>query len=577
MRFTQLLVPTLKDDPADAEVVSHKLLVRAAMIRQVARGIYDYLPLGLRVLRNVETIVRAELDAAGCQEILMPAVCPAELWQESGRWDRYGKELLRIKDRNERDFCFGPTHEEVVTDIVRKTVRSYRDLPKNLYQIQTKFRDEIRPRFGLMRGREFLMKDGYSFHADRADCEREYRHMYETYERIFDRCGLRFRAVEADTGAIGGSMSHEFQVLAESGEDAIVACTGCSYAANVEKAELPPDAGHAHAQQAQSRAMERVATPGKRTIEEVSGFLGMAPDRFIKTIVFATDDGGAVVALVRGDHQISEAKLKLALGAQWVALADAETVHRTTGASVGFAGPVGLEARIVADHALNGIRGAVTGANREDEHLVGVEHGRDFGKGVTFADLRQAHAGDPCPRCSKGRFEEHRGIEVGQVFYLGTKYSKALGATFLDAGGQEHPIEMGTYGIGVSRTVAAAVEQNHDKDGIIWPLALSPFPVEVVPTSVTDEPVRDAAEKLHGDLRAQGVDALIDDRDERPGVKFKDADLIGFTLRLTVGQKGLAKGVVELRERREKTNHELSVADAAARVAQLVRESGRIA
>jgi prolyl-tRNA synthetase len=574
VRFTQLLVPTLKDDPADAEVVSHKLLVRAAMIRQVARGIYDYLPLGLRVLRNVENIVRTELDAAGCQEILMPAVCPAELWQESGRWDRYGKELLRIKDRNERDFCFGPTHEEVVTDIVRKTVRSYRDLPKNLYQIQTKFRDEIRPRFGLMRGREFLMKDGYSFHTDRADCEREYRHMYATYERIFERCGLRFRAVEADTGAIGGSMSHEFQVLAESGEDAIVACSSCSYAANVEKAELGPSAATASSV-APSEQLRSVATPAQRTIDEVSAFLDVPAARFIKTLVFVDDAGKSVVALVRGDHQISEAKLKIALGAQWVALADAETVRTTTGAAVGFAGPVGLDASIVADHALNGIRGAVSGANKDDEHLVGVEHGRDFGKGTTFADLRQAVAGDPCPRCGKGVFEEHRGIEVGQVFYLGTKYSAPLGATFLDASGQANAIEMGTYGIGVSRTMAAAVEQNNDADGIIWPLALSPFPVEIVPTSVSDAPVRDAAEKLYTELRERGVEALVDDRDERPGVKFKDADLIGITLRVTVGQKGLAKGSVELRERREKINHQLAVGDAAAHITRLVRESGR--
>ena len=434
MRFTQLLVPTLKDDPADAEVVSHKLLVRAAMIRQVARGIYDYLPLGLRVLRNVERIVRAELDAAGCQEILMPAVCPAELWQESGRWDRYGKELLRIKDRNERDFCFGPTHEEVVTDIVRKTVRSYRDLPKNLYQIQTKFRDEIRPRFGLMRGREFLMKDGYSFHADRADCEREYRHMYETYERIFERCGLRFRAVEADTGAIGGTASHEFQVLAESGEDAIAACSKCGYAANVEKAELgaAPAAG---AERPASEALRTVSTPGQRTIDEVSAFLGMAPSRFVKTLVFALEDGSNVVALVRGDHALSEAKLKNALGGAWIALADAATVQRVTGAPVGFAGPVGLRATIVADHAVAGLRGAVTGANREDEHFVGVEHGRDFGDGVRFADLRQAVAGDACPRCDAGTYEIHSGIEVGQVFYLGTKYSEPMGATYLDAAG----------------------------------------------------------------------------------------------------------------------------------------------
>jgi prolyl-tRNA synthetase len=425
-----------------------------------------------------------------------------------------------------------------------------------------------------MRGREFLMKDGYSFHADRADCEREYRHMYETYERIFERCGLRFRAVEADTGAIGGSMSHEFQVLADSGEDAIVACTKCSYAANVEKAEIRKADGSSSGSGA---PLESVATPGKRTIEEVSAFLGVSPDRFIKTLVFVDDAGKTIVALVRGDHQISEAKLKIALGAQWVALADAQTVHRTTGASVGFAGPVGLDARIVADHALDGIRGAVTGANREDEHLVGVEHGRDFGKGASFADLRQAVAGDPCPRCGDGVFEEHRGIEVGQVFYLGTKYSEPLGATFLDAGGQAHPIEMGTYGIGVSRTMAAAVEQNHDADGIIWPLALSPFPVEIVPTSVTDAPVREAAEKLYGELRAQGVEALMDDRDERPGVKFKDADLIGISLRVTVGQKGLARGVVELRERREKINHELAVGDAAAHVVRIVHESGRSA
>jgi prolyl-tRNA synthetase len=576
VRFTQLFAPTLKDDPADAEVVSHKLLVRAAMIRQVARGIYDFLPLGLRVLKNVERIVREELDAAGCQEILMPAVCPAELWQESGRWDRYGKELLRIKDRHERDFCLGPTHEEVVTDIVRKSVRSYRDLPKNLYQIQTKFRDEIRPRFGLMRGREFLMKDGYSFHADRADCEREYRHMYETYERIFTRCGLRFRAVEADTGAIGGSMSHEFQVLADSGEDAIVACNSCGYAANVEKAELPavhPASSSAPA----SEAMRRVATPGKRTIEEVSTFLGVAPERFVKTLVFVTDAGDAVVALVRGDHQLSEAKLKSALGAQWVVLADAEKVHATTGASVGFAGPVGLavrDTRVVADHAVHGMRGAVTGANREDEHLVGVEHGRDFGSDVAFADLRQAVSGDPCPRCEKGVFEEHRGIEVGQVFYLGTKYSEPLGASFLDAEGQTRPIEMGTYGNGVSRTMAAAVEQNHDADGIVWPLPLSPFPVEIVGTSVTDATVREAAEKLYGELRAQGVEPLLDDRDERPGVKFKDADLIGISLRVTVGQKGLAKGTVELRERRDKSVVELPVGEAAASIKRIM---GRVA
>ena len=566
MRFTSLLAPTLKDDPADAEVVSHKLLVRAGMIRQVARGIYDYLPLGLRVLRNVERIVRDELDRAGCQEILMPAVCPAELWQESGRWERYGKELLRIKDRNERDFCFGPTHEEVVTDIVRKSVRSYRDLPKNLYQIQTKFRDEVRPRFGLMRGREFLMKDAYSFHVDRADCEREYHRMYETYERIFGRCGLRFRAVEADTGAIGGSLSHEFQVLAESGEDAIVACNRCGYAANVEKAELAPG----RAAPAASEELRRVATPGQRTVEEVARFLGVPPERFIKTLVFVTEEGEPVVALMRGDHALSEPKLKTALGTTWVALADPATVHRVSGASVGYAGPVGLKARSVADHALDGIRGAVSGANREDEHLVGVEHGRDFGNGVTFADLRQALAGDRCPRCGEGSFETHRGIEVGQVFYLGTKYSQAMGATFLDAEGQAHPIEMGCYGIGISRTMAAAVEQSHDANGIIWPLPLAPMPIHIVPTAVQEAPVREAAEKLHDELRGAGIEPLLDDRDERPGFKFKDADLIGIPLRVTVGTKGLQRGIVELKRRKEGDTTELPIADAAARLRQMV-------
>ncbi len=572
MRFTSLFAPTLKDDPADAEVVSHKLLTRAGMIRQVARGIYEFLPLGLRTLRNVERIVRQELDAAGCQEILMPAVCPSELWQESGRWERYGKELLRIKDRHERDFCFGPTHEEVVTDIVRKSVRSYRDLPKNLYQIQTKFRDEVRPRFGLMRGREFLMKDGYSFHTDRADCEREYQHMFETYERIFTRCGLRFRAVEADTGAIGGSASHEFQVLAESGEDAVAACSRCSYAANVEKAELAPPVPGSPASPAQpaSEALRSVATPDLRTVEEVAAFLGLPAQRFIKTLVFTLEGGDAVVALLRGDHVLSEAKLKAALEGRWVALADAETVARVTGAPVGFAGPVGLRATILADHALRGVRGAVTGANRADEHLLGVEHGRDFGDGVGFADLRQAIAGDPCPRCGEGHYEIHRGIEVGQVFYLGTKYSEPMGATFLDAQGQSHPIVMGTYGIGVSRTMAAAVEQNHDADGIVWPLPIAPYPIEIVPVSVTDTAVREAALRLYGELRGAGVEPLLDDRDERPGVKFKDADLIGIPLRVTVGQKGLARGALELRHRQHGAVVDLPVAEAASRLKALV-------
>jgi prolyl-tRNA synthetase len=569
VRFTSLLAPTLKDDPTDAEVASHKLLVRAGMIRQVARGIYDFLPLGLRVLRNVERIVRDELDRAGCQEVLMPVVCPAELWQESGRWERYGKELLRVKDRNQRDFCLGPTHEEVVTDIVRKAVRSYRDLPKNLYQIQTKFRDEVRPRFGLMRGREFLMKDAYSFHVDRVDCEREYRHMYETYERIFTRCGMSFRAVEADTGAIGGTQSHEFQVLAESGEDAIVACDHCGYAANVEKAELAPAQPTPEAEVA-SEKLRTVETPGKRTIEDVSALLGLPFQRFVKTLVFTTDAGDPVVALVRGDHALSEPKLRTAIGAQQVVLADPATVERITGATVGFAGPIGLRAPLVADHALRGIRGAVTGANRDDQHLVGVEHGRDFGDGVRFADLRLAAAGDRCPRCGEGSFVGHRGIEVGQVFYLGTKYSEAMGATFLDAEGRSLPIEMGCYGIGISRTMAAAVEQRHDANGIIWPLPLAPMPVHIVPTSVQEPAVRETADKLYADLRATGIEALLDDRDERPGFKFKDADLIGIPLRVTVGARGLQKGIVELKRREDGSVTEIALTEAPARLRRMV-------
>jgi prolyl-tRNA synthetase len=565
MRLSVLFAPTLREDPADAEVASHRLLVRAGMIRPVARGIYDLLPLGLRAVRRFEAIVRDEMDRAGAQEILMPAVIPAELWQESGRWDQYGRELLRMKDRHDRDFCFGPTHEEVVTDLVRREIRSYRDLPKNLYQIQVKFRDEVRPRFGLMRGREFLMKDAYSFHADAADLEREYERMVATYMRIFKRCGLVFRAVEAGTGTIGGSRSHEFQVLAASGEDAIVACDHCGYAANVEKAEvrpLPPPP-------AASGALERVATPGRRTVEEVSAFLGAPPERFLKTLVYVGASGVPVAALVRGDHELSETKLRAALGGEPVTLADEATVERVTRAPVGFAGPIGLAVRLVADASLRGVRGAVTGANRADEHLVGVDQARDLPT-LEFADLRRARGGDRCPRCEVGTFGEHRGIEVGQVFHLGTEYSRAMGATFLGADGEQRPIEMGCYGIGITRTVAAAVEQGHDDAGIVWPAPLAPFGAHVVPVSLADAALRDTAERLARELEAAGVDALLDDRDERPGVKFKDADLIGLPVRLTVGPRALARGCVELKARADATAVEVPVAEAAGRAAALV-------
>jgi len=565
-RLSRLLVPTLRDDPADAEVVSHKLMVRAGMIRQVARGIYDFLPLGLRAVRRVEDIVRDEMDRTGAQEILMPAVIPAELWQESGRWDKYGKALLRLKDRYERDFCFGPTHEEVVTDLVRREVRSYRDLPKTLYQVQVKFRDEVRPRFGLMRGREFIMKDAYSFHTDVEDARREYQVMYDAYARIFERCGLTFRAVEADTGDIGGDLSHEFQVLAESGEDAIVSCPRCGYAANVEKADvrpLPPA-------EARGGTLERVATPGKRTVDEVGAFLGLPPERFVKTLVYQTAGGDPVAVLVRGDHEVSETKLQAALGGEAVALADEATVTRVTNAPVGFAGPVGLGIRLLADASLRGTRGMATGANRGDEHLVGVDQARDF-PDVQFADLRQARTGDACPRCDEGAFESHRGIEVGQVFYLGTKYSRPMGATFLGADGQERPIEMGCYGIGITRTVAAAIEQHHDDAGIIWPAPLAPFGAHVVPVNLGDATLRETAERLAGELDGAGVDALLDDRDERPGVKFKDADLIGLPVRVTVGPRALARGCVEVKARASAEVAEVPVGEVAGRVAAMVK------
>jgi prolyl-tRNA synthetase len=568
VRYRQSLIPTLKQDPTDAEVVSHKLMVRAGMIRQVARGIYDFLPLGLRVVRKVEQIVREEMDRAGAQEILMPAICPAELWNESGRWDQYGKELLRMKDRYERDFCFGPTHEEVVTDIVRREVRSYRELPLNLYQIQVKFRDELRPRFGLMRGREFIMKDAYSFHVDAADCDREYQNMADTYRRIFQRCGLTTRQVESDTGAIGGRRAHEFQVLADSGEDAIVSCTQCEYAANVEKASIGPAGGdYAGIPQA---PLKKVRTPEKRTVDEVAAFLAEPPERFVKTLLYTTNTGEHLAALVRGDHELSESKLREVLGVEWVAMADAVTVQRVTGAEVGFAGPIGLRVRTVADQALRGITGAVTGANETDHHFVGVDQARDC-PDVQFADLRLARAGDPCPRCGAGVFDGHRGIEVGNIFYLGTKYSVPMKATFLDAAGQERPMEMGCYGIGITRTAAAAVEQNHDDNGIIWPMPLSPFHVSIVPVNWDDAHMRATAEDLYARLQAAGVEVLLDDRAERPGIKFKDADLLGIPLRVTIGAKSLERGCVEFKRRTEKAAQEVPVAGIVERVTDQVR------
>ena len=572
MRWRTTFIPTLKEVPSDAEVASHRLLVRAGMIRQVSRGVYDFLPLALRTLRKIEAIVREEMDRAGAQELLMPVTSPAELWRDSGRWDVYGKELLRFRDRHDRDFCLAPTHEEVVTDLVRREVRSYRELPMNLYQIQTKFRDEVRPRFGLMRGREFIMKDAYSFHLDKADCEREYRNMYDAYRRVFTRCGLRFRAVEADSGAIGGSLSHEFQVLAESGEDALAACNACDYAANAQKAESrEPAAGNGGDGGADHAPTEVVATPGLKTVPEVAEFLGLPPEQFIKTMIYRRPSGRPLAVLVRGDHEVNETKLANLLDAIEVELADEDEVERTAGAPSGFLGPVGLPLEVWADHAVRGMSDAVTGANRRDAHAVHVNQPRDFTPD-RFADLRLVKAGDPCPRCEDGVIEEHRGIEVGHVFYLGRKYSEAMGATVLDSQGREQVMEMGCYGIGVTRLMAAAIEQNHDANGIVWPRSIAPFPVLLLPLGYKEDAVREATERIYDGLREAGCEVLLDDRDERPGVKFKDADLVGVPLRVTVGAKGLARGCVELRRRSDGTTVEVPVEEAVERIAATLGE-----
>ena len=547
MRMTKLLIPTLKEDPSDAEVVSHKLMVRAGMIRKLTTGIYSYLPLGYRSLRKMEQIVREEMDAAGAQEVFLPMVQPAELWKESGRWDIYGTELLRFKDRHDRECCLGPTHEEVITDLVRRDVRSYRDLPLNLYQIQTKFRDEIRPRFGLMRGREFMMKDGYSFDTTEEGAEESYRLMWAAYQKIFERCGLRFRAVEADSGPIGGSFSHEFTVLASTGEDLIVSCDSCDYAANMEKAEIRPCEP---VDTATDTALKKVETPGTSTIEEVSRFLKVKPQDLIKTLILRSDIG-PVAVLIRGDHDLNEVKVKNFLKAADLELADERTIIEVTGGPLGFSGPVGLKnVTILADYAIRGMRSAVVGANEKDAHLVDVNPLSDF-RTDHYGDFRAAAAGDACPRCD-GKLLLSRGIEVGHVFKLGVKYSEAMNARFLDAEGQEKPMIMGCYGIGVSRTVAAAIEQNHDEDGIIFPPAIAPFTVMVTPVGAKSPEIDETAERVYGDLWNNSIDTLMDDRDERPGVKFKDADLIGIPFRITIGKKALAEGKVELRDRKTK-------------------------
>ncbi|KAB2892015.1 MAG: proline--tRNA ligase [Desulfobulbaceae bacterium] len=570
MRYSQLFLPTLKETPAEAEVISHRLMLRAGFIRKLSAGVYTYLPYGLAALRRVEQIVREEMNRAGAQELLMPMVQPADLWKETGRYEKYGPELLRFTDRHERESCLGPTHEEVITDIVRRELHSYRDLPVNLYQIQTKFRDEIRPRFGLMRGREFVMKDAYSFDVSDEQAEVSYMKMHEAYKRIFTRCGLTFRAVQADSGAIGGNFSHEFMVLAKTGEDTIVVCTACEYAANMEKAEVRLAAGEDVAAMLEP---EKVETPGRRKVESVCEFLGIEASQLIKTMVYLAD-GKPVAVLVRGDREVQEVKLKNLLGVADVELADDKQTFDATGVPTGYIGPVGLAIRLVADQEVAGMRNAVAGANEKNYHLRNVNPGRDF-QVESYADLRQITTDDPCPLCG-GRLELTEGIEVGHIFKLGTSYSEKMQAVFQDSDGSEKPFVMGCYGIGVSRVVAAAIEQNHDDNGIIFPLPLAPFQTIILNLDPRDEQIDTAARKLYAELVRQGVEVLLDDRDERPGAKFKDADLLGIPYRITVGKKYLQGGMVELRSRKTGVVEEMSLDQLLSVLPSMISDAIRI-
>jgi len=550
VRLSKYYIPTLKEDPADAEVVSHKLLMRAGMIRKLTSGIYNYLPLGLRSINKVARIVREEMDRAGAMEVLLPTVQPSDLWEETGRWDFYGKELLRFKDRHGRDFCLGPTHEEVITDLVRGEIKSYKQLPINLYQIQTKFRDEIRPRFGLMRGREFIMKDAYSFDKDEAGAEKSYFEMFEAYKAAFTRIGLRFKPVQADSGQIGGDFSHEFMVLADTGEDTIASCTSCDFGANLEKARVKLPSSKPEPDESGVPAMEEVATPGAHTVEEVCAFM------VIKTLLFSVD-GEPVAALVRGDRELNDIKLRNLLGGNEVEMADEAMVKAVTGAPVGFAGPAGLDkdVPIYADRELCLSTDWVAGANKGDAHVKHVALGRDC-EIARYADLRVIEPTDPCPECGGG-IEFTKGIEVGHVFKLGLKYSEKMDATFLDENGKTRHLVMGCYGIGVSRIVASAIEQNNDENGCCFPPSIAPFEVCLISLGGKDQEVTDKAGELYKEIMDQGVDAAFDDRKERPGVKFAEADLIGYPMQLVLGGKGLKNGIIEAKDRKSGEKVEL--------------------
>jgi len=564
LRSSELFYPTLREVPSEAEIISHQLLLRAGFIRKASGGVYTYLPLAYRVIKKIENIVREEMDRAGGQEVLMPIMQPAELWQKSGRWEVYGDEMFRLQDRHKRYFALGPTHEEIITTLVDGDVHSYRDLPLLLYQIQNKYRDEIRPRFGLMRGREFIMKDLYSFDIDDEGLDVSYQKMYHAYNQIFTRLGLKYRVVEADSGAIGGNESHEFMVLADSGEAEIVYCDNCDYAANVEKAVCI-------AEKAETKGdllpMEKIHTPGQRTIQDLTDFLKIGKDEQIKTLMYDAD-GELIAAILRGDRELNEIKLKNVLGCNELVMADEENVRRSSGAGFGSLGPVGMDVKIYADLEVAAMKNFACGANEDDYHFKNVKLGRDFVP-EAILDIRNAVAGDPCPLC-QAELKMLRGIEVGHIFKLGTKYSDVMGATFRDQNGQSLPFVMGCYGIGISRTMAAAVEQNSDENGIIWPIPIAPYHVIVVPVNSNNEEQIQAANSIYKILEQEGLEVLIDDRDERAGVKFKDADLIGIPVRITIGPKALQENKVEVKKRWEKEVELVEIDKVRERVLDII-------
>ena len=565
MYLSKMFLPTRREIPAEAEILSHQLMLRAGMMRKLASGIYCYLPIGYRVLRKIENIVREEMNKAEAEELLMPALLPAEPYQQTGRWDVYGPLMFRLKDRNDRDFCLGPTHEEIFTTIVNAEINSYKQLPITLYQIQTKYRDELRPRFGVMRSREFIMKDAYSFDVNQEGLDKSYINMHDAYVKIFDRCGLVYKTVQADSGAIGGSNSQEFMVKSEVGEDEIVFCTECDYAANIEKSECMVDN---NASVEEERPIEKIHTPNVKTIEDLKKFFNDGGDKFVKTILYRADNK-VVAVMIRGDREVNETKLTNLLGCIELEMADAESVRRATGAEVGFAGPVGLNVEVYVDSEVGQMKNFIVGANETNYHFKNVNMGRDF-KPKEVCDLRNITTNDPCPEC-KGKIEIAQGIEVGHIFKLGTKYSKSLSCTFLDENGKEQLMVMGCYGIGVSRIIAAIVEQNNDQNGIIWPMSVAPYKVIIVPVMASDAVQFELAKKIYDELTSKGIDTILDDRDERAGVKFKDADLIGIPIRITVGKKA-GDGVVEFKQRSGSEVKEINTEEVLKNVIDIINE-----